>query len=61
MFVVVPGLLCLVFVYMWLGLVGAWGRNYSRDTHTPSTGEGKRRAGAPSLALEGLCNWFSGF
>ena len=23
MFVVVPGLLCLVFVYMWLGLVGA--------------------------------------
>ena len=31
------------------------------DTHTPSTGEGKRRAGAPSLALEGLCNWFSGF
>ena len=55
---------CLVCFAWYLCICGLawWGRHRSRDTHTPVSGEGRRRAGAPSLLqYRGYCNWASGF
>ena len=47
---------CLVCCAWYLCICGLawWGCHHARDTHTPSSGERRRRAGAPSLAVKGL-------